>query len=804
MHFGRSGGVSLGRAAAVLFLLLAVVGTGRAQSENVTLLGHLDNHHSAGYSGIWGYTAPNGTELAIIGVYDGTSFVNVTDPANPVEVAFIGHPGTIWTEIRTFGHYAYFSNDQSASGLGIVDLVDPLHPVLVRFHTAFSTCHSLHMDTQTGYLYCNGCSSNRTFILNVGANPTNPPTVAIFSDYYVHDSYSRDGIAYFAAISDGALGIENFSSPPTFINQSFIQYPGAATHNCWLTDDSRYLLTTDETSGGHLKVWDVLDKTNPTQVSEFALPGDDSIIHNVYVRGNLAIASWYTAGLQIMDITNPFAPQRVGYYDTYPGTGGYEGAWGVYPYAASGNIYISDMSTGLYVFRFTPNYGTVSGTVTNANGGAPLSGVTISAPSQGKTTTTNGAGQYSLNLTPGNVQVDYSKFGFGSTSRNVNIVLGQSTSQNVTLALLPTGTMSGVVRSSVGGAPLVNALVTLQATPLATNSGVGGSYSMPGIPTGSYSATASLFGFGETTVPVDVAASQNTPRDFTLRPSVFADNAETNLGWSLGVAGDNASAGIWVRADPQGTGGGVVQPEDDHSSPGVNCFVTGNCPGGIPGCGTGDNDVDGGKTTLMSPVINLSGQTGATLVYYRWYSNNAGSNPGQDIFQVDISSNNGTSWVNLESLLQTHNFWEKMVFPIANYIPLTSQVKIRFIAQDTGGGSVVEAAIDDIEITMPPPLVSVEPGFAAGTRLLMATPNPLREQTMLRFALDQPQRVSLEILDVAGREVRRLADGAMQAGEHAVLWDGRDAAGRLVPQGIYLQRLLTERAADSQKILVVR
>ncbi|MFN8549181.1 MAG: hypothetical protein U0527_14715 [Candidatus Eisenbacteria bacterium] len=251
--------------ALLCFVALVLAGSAAAQSENVTLLGHLDNHTQQ-YSGIWGYTAPNGTELAIIGVENGTSFVNVTNPANPVEVAFFSHPSTIWTEIRTFGHYAYWSNDQSASGLGIVDLIDPLNPVFVRFHTAFTTCHSLHMDTQAGYLYCNGCSSNRTFILNVGANPTNPPTVAIFNDYYVHDSYSRDGIAYFAAIVDGAIGIEDFTSPPTFINESFTNYPGAATHNCWLTDDSRYLLTSDETTGGHLKIWDVLDKANPVQV----------------------------------------------------------------------------------------------------------------------------------------------------------------------------------------------------------------------------------------------------------------------------------------------------------------------------------------------------------------------------------------------------------------------------------------------------------------------------------------------------------------------------------------------------------
>ncbi|MBK8229885.1 MAG: choice-of-anchor B family protein [Candidatus Eisenbacteria bacterium] len=770
-----------------------------AQSENVTLLGHRDaySHHS----GIWGYSAPNGVELAIVGTMNSTSFVNVTDPANPVEVANFPHASSIWTEIRTYGHYAYWSNEDGAVGLGVVDLSNPLSPQFVRFHTAFTSCHSLHIDTQRGWLYCNGCSGGRTFILDVGANPTNPPTVAIFTDYYVHDSYSRDGISYFAAIVDGALGIEDFTSPPNFFNQSFTQYPGSATHNCWLTDDSKYLLTTDETSGGHLKIWDVQDLTDPQQVSEYSIPGDGSIIHNVYVKGNLAIASWYTAGLQILDITDPFNPQRVGYYDTYPGTAGYDGAWGVYPYANNGNIYISDMATGLYIFRFTPNYGSVVGTVTQQGNGAPLAGATVSVAAESKSTTTNAAGQYTLNLPPGSHTVEYEKFGYGTTTRVVNITLGQSTTQNVPLTLLPTGGMTGFVRTT-GGAPLFQAAVSLLETPLSATSGINGAYTVTGAPTGAYQAEAALFGYGNQTLTVDVSANQTTPRDFSLRQSVFADNAEANLGWSLGVAGDNASTGIWIRANPVAVGDGLVQPEDDHTpAPGVTCFVTGNCP--TP-CTAGESDVDGGRTTLMSPTIDLAGQTGAKLIYYRWYSNDSGANPGQDIFQVDISSNNGTSWVNLESLIQTRNFWEKMTFDLASYITLTNQVKIRFIAQDTGGGSVVEAAIDDVEITLPPPTVAVEPVLPVTVRLFEATPNPMREGANLRFALAARQPVLLDIVDIQGRQVRSLISNVVEAGEHVVRWDGRDAEGRLVPAGMYLQRLATEKSKQSAKLLVVR
>ncbi|MFN8549184.1 MAG: FlgD immunoglobulin-like domain containing protein [Candidatus Eisenbacteria bacterium] len=131
-------------------------------------------------------------------------------------------------------------------------------------------------------------------------------------------------------------------------------------------------------------------------------------------------------------------------------------------------------------------------------------------------------------------------------------------------------------------------------------------------------------------------------------------------------------------------------------------------------------------------------------------------------------------------------------------------MKIRFIAQDTGGGSVVEAAVDDIEITLPPPAVSVDPGLPSSARLLLASPNPLQQSSVLRFALDARQRVALDIVDVQGRAIRSLANGVMEPGEHALVWDGRDAAGRELPQGVYLERLSTESTRESQKLLIVR
>ncbi len=179
--------------------------------------------------------------------------------------------------------------------------------------------------------------------------------------------------------------------------------------------------------------------------------------------------------------------------------------------------------------------------------------------------------------------------------------------------------------------------------------------------------------------------------------TLFADDFENSSGWTVGAPDDEAITGVWEIGDPEGTwwGDQPVQPEDDHSPDGTKCFVTGK----LAGSSRGTYDVDGGKTTLTSPTIDLSGTTSALLTYYRWYSSNTGSNPNDDDLIVDVSSDNGLTWHNLETLTYDDRRWEKRQFYLEDFITLTDQVKLRFIAQDNGaGGSIVEAAIDDISI----------------------------------------------------------------------------------------------------------
>ena len=174
---------------------------------------------------------------------------------------------------------------------------------------------------------------------------------------------------------------------------------------------------------------------------------------------------------------------------------------------------------------------------------------------------------------------------------------------------------------------------------------------------------------------------------------VFTDDFETNKGWTAGVTGDDATTGVWERCDPEVTD---AQPGDDNTpSPGVNAYIT-DCAAGTS---QGSYDIDGGKTTLLSPVLDLSDLTAATVAYYRWYSNDTGAEPGTDYWVVDVSDDNGATWVSLENTNVSDRSWRRMQFSIGSYIDLTTQVRFRFIASDEDPGSLVEAGLDDFSIT---------------------------------------------------------------------------------------------------------
>jgi subtilisin-like proprotein convertase family protein len=110
------------------------------------------------------------------------------------------------------------------------------------------------------------------------------------------------------------------------------------------------------------------------------------------------------------------------------------------------------------------------------------------------------------------------------------------------------------------------------------------------------------------------------------------------------------------------------------------------------------------------------------------------------------------------------------------------------------------------EIHATPPAAAPEPalGGAQNFALLGGYPNPFNSSTTLRYALPRAAAVNLTLYNTLGQEVRTLVSGAMSAGEHVAVWDGRDAHGMDAATGMYLVRLESAGQIATGKLLLLR
>ena len=315
---------------------------------------------TVGGTDVWGWTGNDGTEYALMGVLSGIAVVNtstmqvVTIVPGATEAAPFYH-----RDIKTYKHYAYAVSENTGDNAGLIVFDLQYLPDSVSIVGYFPIdpsgnvrSHNISIDTSMGFAYLEGNAANPVIILDLN-DPEQPLFAGSFNGYRAHDLYARNDTVYLAESGNQSFSIWDLSdkSDPKLLVRHKI--PNAGTvHTVWPTNNGQYVVTTEETTGKTVKIWDVADYDDITLVGEWL--GSSGLAHNAQVMDDLLFISHYKSGIYVVDISDPSNPTEIAHYDTYPpgDSAAFNGNWGVYQYTQNGIVFVSDIEGRLTVLNF--------------------------------------------------------------------------------------------------------------------------------------------------------------------------------------------------------------------------------------------------------------------------------------------------------------------------------------------------------------------------------------------------------------------------------------------------------------------
>lgn len=674
---------------------------------NVDSLSHINYQqlHAANLNDVWGYVDELGNEYALVGTSKGTSIVDVTNPANPVEVFWLPGTESIWRDPSSHGDFAYVTTE-AEDGLLIIDL-SPL-PQSTNLTTSIYTgptnapwqsAHTCFVD-ENGYAYIFGANRGNggVIMLDVFTNPMAPVEVGVFDNWYCHDGYVRNDTMYLSHIYDGFLSLVDVNDKTAPILLGTKTTPSSFTHNTWPSANGQFVFTTDEVSGAFIASYDISDPTNIVEVDRIQnSPGAGVIPHNTHVMGDYLITSYYSDGIVVHDITYPYNMIKVAEYDTYVGqTVSYDGCWGVYPFLPSGISLAADITNGLFILG--PQYEKASyleGDITDANTLLVLDNVAVQILPNNQTDYSLLNGHYATGmLFQGNVQVEYSKVGYFPVIETVNLVQGQITFNDVQLVPIPPFNLTVLVTEQGTGNPISNAQIKL-VHPLIEH---------PGISNAIGEETFTLFyqqnyrvhvgKWGCRSVCFDTIIDQNTGVLTVELPIGYYDDFEFDFGWGVN---STATTGIWERGIPKPTDSGAAIGVDAPFDCGKFAFVTGNNANLHPDF----DDVDEGETILTSPPMDLSSFTSPYFNYSRGFYCNYGPYLIDDTLKIYASNGTVTVLIDQVGAPQVNAMtWESKSIALSGLLPITSTMQISLrISDEDPNVNITEAAFDYFHVT---------------------------------------------------------------------------------------------------------
>jgi len=786
-----------------LFILFAfgITTASSAQNQNITFRSKI-SFPGQTVANICGWASPTGQEYALVGASKGLAVVDVTNPDAPVQIVQVPGPDNFWKEIKTYSHYAYVVSE-GGQGVQIVDLSAlPSAALPMKFYKGDSTIagqldriHALHIDVAKGFLYTYG--SNNLF--NGGAlvmslsDPWNPTYVGKFDALgYIHDGYVDNDTLYAGHINAGLFSIVDMTNKAAPVLLNTQTTPTNFTHNTWLSEDRKTIFTTDETGNSFLASYDVSDPSDIKFLDKMQTnPGSGSIVHNTHIRGNYAITSWYTEGVNIVDVTNPNILVETGNYDTYPqgSSGSFDGCWGVYPYLPSGNLVASNITPG-ELWVLTPTYQRacyLEGKITDAANGQPLASAIVEivgVSTSEKTTGANGL-YHTGQAQAGIAQVLVTKFGYQPEFASVNLISGEVVTLDVALTAASNYTIGGQVQRLSNAAPIPNAHVSI-ISPDATyeiTTDANGQFSIPNVVGGLYDIVAGAWGYRYNVQNQVVNSNQQIVLELEAG---YQDDFVFDYGWQ--ESGSSAE-GIWERTDAPlaviFSGFTLAPGEDVSGDVGFSCYVTGNSSPDID-----VDDVESGTSILHSPVMDLSGYLNPRISARVWCL--AANVAQQFMDSIKVYVSNGTQ-EKLAWKRKGDNFdWQLMEFDLTDFVPLSSTMSIRVVCFDNPTGAIFdtyEAAFDQFNV-LDQPLGTTNMEQAA---MLSAMPNPFNGTTVVTYENVEKQS-ALKVFDLSGRIVQSFE----LEGD-----SGQATIGSALSKGVYFVRI-EQQGLVSKALKVVK
>ena len=357
--------------------------------QNIDLMGYLSSDEVGGgdMNDIWGWVDPSdGTEYAILGRSTGTSFIDISDPANPLMVANLptNTVTSFWRDIKVHDNHAFIVSEASGHGMQVVDLTQlgsidnpPQDIEADALYTGWGNAHNIVINESTARAYGVGTATfaGGLHILDI-SDPVNPTLIGDYAgDGYTHDAqvvsyigpdgnYEGKEIAF--CCNENTVTIVDVTDPTDATMISSVGYAGSSyTHQGWLTEDHRYFMSNDELDEQDYGVntttfiWDVSDLSAPQLIGTF-VSETSAIDHNMYVLDTLVYQSNYRAGLRVLDLTDIENGEldEVAYFDVYPSSDAaqFNGSWSNYPYLPSGVIPVSHIEEGVFFLKLSDTF----------------------------------------------------------------------------------------------------------------------------------------------------------------------------------------------------------------------------------------------------------------------------------------------------------------------------------------------------------------------------------------------------------------------------------------------------------------